>query len=269
MYGVQIAFRDFKPGLSFTEAPWVGMQHFQSFVSSTVFRRTVGNTILLSAYQFLLGFWPPVVFALLLNQLRNGPFKRLLQNASYMPYFISTVVMVGMLNAFLSPNSGIINQFIRMLGGKSQPFISSPAYFRSVYILSGIWQGMGWGAIVYLAALAGVSPDFYEAATIDGASRMQKILHVDIPCIMPTIIIMMIMAVGNLMSVGFEKALLMQQNTNLSTSEIIATYTYKVGLLSADYSSSAAIGLFNSVINFALLLATNTIAKKLADISLW
>ncbi len=269
MYGIRIAFTDYKTGMSIAEAPWVGLEKFTTFFESKMFSRSIINTVLLSVYQLAAGFLPPIFFALLLNQVRSGPFKKLVQNVSYMPNFISTVVLVGMLNAFLSTQSGIVNQLIVKMGGSAKAFLTKAKYFRGVYVLSGVWQGTGWGAIVYLAALSGVNPEYYEAATIDGASRMQKIWHVDIPSILPTIIILLILNVGNILSVGFEKALLMQQGSNLKTSEIISTYVYKVGLVNADYASSTAIGLMNSVVNFVMLVVTNFIAKRVSGTGLW
>lgn len=269
MYGIRIAFTDYKTGMKIAEAPWVGFEKFTTFFASKMFLTSVTNTVLLSVYQLLAGFLPPIIFALMLNQIRNGPFKKLVQNVSYMPNFISTVVLVGMLNAFLSTQSGIINQLIERLGGRSQAFLTKAKFFRGVYVISGVWQGTGWGAIVYLAALSGVNPEYYEAATLDGASRLQKIWDVDIPCILPTIIILLILNVGNILSVGFEKALLMQQGSNLKTSEIISTYVYKVGLVNADYASSTAIGLMNSVVNFFMLIVTNFIAKRVSGTGLW
>lgn len=269
MYGIRIAFTNYKPGMAISQAPWVGLKNITDFVGSRMFWRSINNTVILSLYSICVGFLPPIFFALMLNQVKSSHFKKLVQNISYMPNFISVVVLVGMINAFFSSGSGIINQLIKIAGGSSVPFLTKAQYFRSLYVGSGVWQGMGWGAIVYLAALSGINPEFYEAATIDGATRFQKIGHIEIPSILPTVIILFILTVGNFMSVGFEKVLLMQQNTNLSTSEILSTYVYKVGLLNADYSQSTAINLFNSLINFCLLVLANGIAKRLSEVSLW
>jgi len=270
IYGVQIAFRDYKAGMSFTQAPWVGFKYFQMFLfENPLALRTIVNTLLISVYQIILSFPIPILFALMLNQLQKKGFKRFTQMVSYAPYFISTVVAVGLLNAFFAQGTGIFNIIRELLGLEKLPFMTDASWFRTIYIGSNIWQSVGWNSIIYIAALAGIDQEVYEAAMIDGASRFQRILRIELPALLPTIIILLIMNVGSLMGVGFEKIFLMQTNTNLSVSEVISTYTYKIGLLNANYSYSAAIGLFNSVVNFMLLAAVNFIAKKTAEISIW
>jgi len=270
IYGVQIAFRDYKTGMTFTQAPWVGFKYFQMFLfENPLALRTIVNTLLISVYQIILSFPIPILFALMLNQLQKKGFKRFTQMVSYAPYFISTVVAVGLLNAFFAQGTGIFNIIRELLGLEKLPFMTDASWFRTIYIGSNIWQSVGWNSIIYIAALAGIDQEVYEAAMIDGASRFQRILRIELPALLPTIIILLIMNVGSLMGVGFEKIFLMQTNTNLSVSEVISTYTYKIGLLNANYSYSAAIGLFNSVVNFMLLAAVNFIAKKTAEISIW
>ena len=269
MYGVQIAFRNFVPTLGIIGSPWVGMRHFSRFISGPHFVRLLRNTLGLSVYALVVGFPAPIILALLVNEVRVTWFKKTVQTITYAPNFISMVVMVGMLISFLSPSTGIINRLIVLFGGTKISFFARPEWFRTTYVLSGVWQRTGWGSIIYLAALAGIDPQLHEAATIDGASRLQRIFHINLPGIAPTIIILLILNVGNIMQVGFEKAYLMQTALNLETSEIIATYVYKVGILGTQFSYTAAVGLFDSVINFALLVAVNAIAKRVSETSLW
>jgi putative aldouronate transport system permease protein len=269
MYGIIIAFKDFMANLGITGSPWAGLKYFKMFFQSQMFGITLKNTLLVSVYSLLWGFPIPILFALLLNQLKNQHFKKFVQTVSFAPYFISTVVLVSMLNIFLAPTSGFINNIIVMLGGHSVNFMALASWFRTVYVVSGIWQGMGFNAIIYIAALAGVSPELHEAAIVDGASRLHRIWYIDLPSISPTIIIMLILAIGNLMSVGYDKAFLMQQGMNLPVSEIISTYVYKVGLLNAQYSFATAIGIFNSVINFVLLITANFLSRRFSETSLW
>lgn len=269
MYGVIIAFKDFNASLGIMGSNWVGLKYFKMFFESAMFSKTFFNTLKLSIYSLAFGFPIPIIFALFLNQIKLPRFKRFIQTTTYAPYFISTVVMVSMLNLYLAPTSGFVNNAITMFGGKSINFMIRAEWFRTVYITSGIWQTMGWSAIIYIAALTGISPDLYEAAVMDGASTLKRIWYIDIPGIMPTIIIMLILSVGNLMSVGYEKTFLMQQGMNLPVSEIISTYVYKVGLLNAQYSYATAIGVFNSIINCVLIVVTNTLSKKYTDTSLF
>jgi putative aldouronate transport system permease protein len=268
MYGVQIAFKDFYANLGITGSPWVGFEHFERFFSSFYFWRLLENTVVLGLYHLLL-FPLPIIFALALNELKDGIYKKLSQTLTYAPHFISTVVVVGMLVAFLDPVTGLVNNVITAFGGEPISFLTSPEWFRHVYVWSGEWQTLGWGAIIYLAALSGVNPELHEAATIDGASRLQRIIHINIPSILPVIVVMFILEIGNFMSVGFEKVLLMQNSLNAETSNIIQTFVYDTGLLQGQYSYGAAVGLFDSVINIILLVSANWIARKVSNNSLW
>jgi putative aldouronate transport system permease protein len=269
IYGLQMAFRDFLPTKGFAGSPWIGLAHFKRFFNSYYFPLLVRNTIVLTFYQLAVSFPFPIVLALLLNQLPSRRYRRIIQTVTYAPHFISTVVIVGMLLIFLSPRNGIVNIAIKALGGTPIFFIAKPGWFRTIYVFSGVWQNAGWASIIYLAALAGINPELHEAAIVDGANKIQRIRHIDIPGIVPTMIILLILRVGRIMSIGFEKAYLMQNSLNSVTSEIIATYVYKVGLLGAQYSFSAAVGFFNSIINFLLLVIVNKISKKVSAISLW
>ncbi|WP_246552276.1 ABC transporter permease [Vallitalea pronyensis] len=269
MYGIQIAFKDFRPIDGITGSPWVGIKYFERFFKSYQFWRVLRNTLLLSVFQLAAGFPVPIIMALLLNQVKNMKFKKLVQTVTYAPHFISIVVLVGMLNVFLSPSTGLVNHVIRLFGGEAVYFIGKPEYFRTIFVASGIWQNAGWGTIIYLAALAGVGPELYEAAKVDGASKLQIIRHVDVPSIAPTIIILLIMNLGRIMNVGFQKAFLLQNPLNAETSEIIQTYMYKVGLLQMEFEYSTAVSLFNTLINVVLLLTANRIAKKFSENSLW
>lgn len=269
MYGVQIAFKDFKPTLGIAGSPWVGLEHFQRFFNAYPFWSLLRNTIGLSLYGMAVGFPIPIALALLLNHSNGRAFKRFVQTVTYAPHFVSTVVVVGMLALFLSPRSGMVNQWIVWLGGDPVFFLGSPEWFKTLHVLSGVWQGAGWGAIIYLAALAGVDRGLHEAAVMDGASKLQRIRHIDLPSIMPTVVIVLILQLGGIMSVGFEKTLLMQNSLNLDSSEVISTYVYKTGLLGTRYSYSAPVGLFDSAINFVLLVTVNRLARKLTETSLW
>lgn len=269
MYGVQIAFKDFRAVDGIWGSPWVGLKHFQRFFASSQFWPVLRNTVCLSLMQILIGFPVPVLLAILLNQVRNKSFRKFVQSVVYCPHFISIVVLAGMLYIFLSPRNGIINSLIELLGGEPIFFLGGTKYFRMTFVLSGIWQNAGWSAIIYIAALAGISPDLYEAAQVDGASKWQRVRHIDLPGILPTIVMMLILEMGKVMNLGFQKAYLLQNAQNLPVSEIISTYIYKVGLLNAQYSYSAAINLFNNLVNIILLVLVNQIAKKLTDNSLW
>jgi putative aldouronate transport system permease protein len=274
MYGVQIAFKKFVPAAGIAGSEWVGFRHFVTFFNSYQFLRVLNNTIALSVLQLAISFPLPIVLALMLNQARWPRFKKVSQTVVYAPHFISTVVLVSMISVFFSLRTGLVNNVIAMLGGARIDFLAEPSYFRPLYILSGIWQSTGYGSVIFLAALANVSPDLHEAAVVDGASKLQRILHIDIPAIMPTAIILLIINTGRMMSIGFEKAFLMQNARNFSTSEIISTYVYKVGLLRVQYDYAASIDLFNSVINFLLIIMVNYIANRatestFGETSLW
>lgn len=274
MYGVLIAFKNFKPikgiwGSPFTSA--YGMAHFIRFFNLDVFWTLLRNTLSLSIYSLLAGFPLPIILALLLN---SGKYKRLTKTTqliTYAPHFISTVVMVGMLNVIFSPRMGIISQLVNKLGMMDGPLmvLASEGSFPHLYVLSGVWQNIGWGSIIYLAALSSVPQELHEAAIVDGATRFQRILKIDIPTIMPTMVIQLILNCGHILGVGFEKAFLMQNSLNIGTSEIISTYVYKLGVVNAQYSFSAAVGLFNSVVNFIMLLLVNRAAKAFNETSLF
>ena len=269
MYGVQIAFKNYLPSRGILGSPWVGLEHFMRFFRSYNFWDLIKNTLGLSIYQLVASFPAPIIFALLLNEVKNAKFKKTVQMVTYAPHFISTVVMVGMLSIFLSPQNGLINQLIVLFGGEPIAFLSKPQYFKTIYVLSGIWQTLGWSSIIYTAALAGIDPQLHEAATVDGASKLKRIWHIDIHGIMPTMIIMLIMNTGSIMNIGFEKVFLLQNDLNIVSSDVISTYVYRAGLIGGEYSFSAAVGLFNSVINCILLVSVNAISKRVSETSLW
>lgn len=268
MYGVIIAFKDFKPALGIMDSPWVGFKYFEKFFHSYQFTVTIKNTVFISLYSFVT-FPLPIIFAILVNQLRQNRFKRVFQTITYMPHFISTIVIVGLMMILLSPGSGLIGNIYRLFGTEAPNLMGSASMFSSLYVWSDVWQHTGWDSIIYLAALSSVSPSLYEAATVDGASRWQKIRYIDIPMLIPTAVTLLILRIGGLLGVGFEKAYLLQNNLNIGGSEVISTYVYKIGLLSSQYSFSAAINLFNTVINFTLLILVNWISKKYSENSLW
>lgn len=263
MYGIQIAFRDYKPARGFFGSKWVGWDWFERFFTAPTFRRMIINTVKLSLYSLLWSFPVPIILALAINQLRFHKYKRVVQTVLYAPHFISIMVVCGMIRIFLSPYGGLINLLI----GKQVDFMTLPEAFRTIYIASGIWQDAGWGTIIYLATLSAVDPGLYEAAKIDGASMWQRIRVIDIPELIPMIVLQLIMAASGLMSVGFEKVFLLQTQLNKATSDVIAVYVYEQGIVDHAYSYSTAIGLFNTVINIILLVVVNKIAKKAADVS--
>ncbi len=269
MYGVQIAFKDFNPARGILHSQWIGLDNFTRFFSSYYFLDLLWNTASISLLSLLVAFPVPIILAILIHEIQSDRFKKIVQNVTYIPHFISLVVIVGMLQLFLDPKTGIINIFIQSAGGKAIPFLTEGAWFKPLLIGSNIWQNMGFQSIIYVAALSGVNPQLYEAAKMDGASRMRRILHVSIPGILPTIIILMILDVGHFMNVGFEKILLMQNSLNMTSSDVISTFVYRNGIQKGDYGYSSAIGLFNSLINFTLLLLVNRYARKKAETSLW
>jgi multiple sugar transport system permease protein/putative aldouronate transport system permease protein len=271
IYGAQIAFKNFRITEGIWGSPWVGFEHFKRFFNSYEFERLIGNTLALSIYSLLAGFPFPIILALLLNYVNNERFKKTVQMVTYAPNFISTVVLVGMIMQFLSPQIGIVNNILEALGMERIHFMAKPEYFRHIYVWSGVWQTTGFSSIIYIAALAAIDPQLHEAAIVDGATKVQRIWHIDLPGIMPTAIILLILNSGNILRVGFEKALLMQTPLNLRTAEVIDTYVYKIGLASptVNYSYPAAIGLFQSVIGFILLVLVNNIAKRVSETSLW
>lgn len=268
MYGLQIAFRDFRPLKGITGSDWVGLQWFEKFLTNPDFKEIFMNTIVLSLYSLVVGFPLPIIFALALNAVRGKKFKKVVQNVSYMPHFISLTVAVSIVNMVLSPVNGIYGSLYSLFGGSGYPvdFRSTAGAFRHIYVWSGIWQGLGWGSIIYLSALSAVSPELHEAAKIDGASRFKRVLYVDFPTIVPTAAIMLIMRCGSIIGVGFEKAYLMQTNLNLGTSEVISTYVYKNGMKNfRNFSYGTAVSLFETVLNLILLIAANKLSKRLSD----
>lgn len=269
LYGIQIAFRNYNAKLGFWDSPWVGLYHFQRFFDSPYFISTIKNTLVLGVYTLIAGFPIPIILALLLNSFRHKRYRKLIQTITYAPNFISTVVMCGMLLLFLSPSVGIINNIIELFGGKSINFMADKSYWRHIYVWSGIWQTMGWSSVIYFAALAGISPELHEAAVMDGATKFQLVKFIDFPSILPTATILLILNCGNILSIGFEKVFLLQNDLNLSVSQVISTYTYQVGLIDNNISYSTAIGLFNSIINAILLITVNKASNKLSGVSLW
>ena len=271
MYGLQIAFKTFKIRQGIWGSPWANPWYYQfdRLFSTSLLRTALTNTLMLSAYSLLFGFLPPIILALMLNQVGNLRFKKFVQTVSYAPHFISVVVMVSMLFCMFSTTNGIITRLLGLLGLGPYPVTSEAKYFRGLYVGSDIWQNMGFSAIIYIAALAGISPELHEAAVIDGANKAQRIWHVDIPGILPTITILLILRSGSIMNVGFQKVYLMQTSLNLSKSEILSTYVYKVGLENGDFSFSTAVSMFNSVVNFILIISVNAITRRLSETSLW
>ena len=269
MYGIIIAFKDYKANLGILGSPWAGLKYFRQFFETDIAFTSIVNTIRISGFSLLFSFPIPILFALMLNQISSSKVRKFLQSVSFMPYFISAVVLVGMLNIILSPTTGFVNVFLNHFGMGGKMFMTREEYFLPIYILSGIWQSMGFNAIVYIAALTTIDTALYEAATIDGASKFKQILYIEIPSILPTIIVMFILATGNMLSVGYEKVYLMQSSLNLSVSEVVSTYVYKVGIQSAQFSFATAVGLFNSVANFLIIFVTNAISRRISDISLF
>lgn len=271
MYGVQIAFKNYNVVDGITGSPWVGLEHFERFLDSYLFWPIIKNTVILHTYELIATFPLPIILALALNMVRRRWFKRSVQMITYAPHFISTVVVVGMLFLLFDPRIGLFNQFLGLFGIGPTDLMGDPDMFRHLYVWSGAWQQLGFAAIIYLAALAGVDPELHEAAVVDGASKLQRIWHIDLPAILPVATILMILNIGAMLSVGFEKVFLMQNPLNLGTSEVISTYVYKVGLAAAvpQYSYAAAIGLFNSVVSLILLVLANSAARRITRSSLW
>lgn len=271
MYGAQIAFKDFITTQGFGGSPWVGLKHFERFFNSHDFWRIINNTVILSVYSIAAGFPIPIMLALSLNYVNNHFFKKSVQMVTYAPYFISIVVMVGIILQFLSLNAGMLNAALELLGFERINFMAKPEYFAHIYVWSGIWQTTGFSCIIYLAALSSIDPSLHEAATVDGASKLHRIRHIDIPGIMPIAMILLILNMGHILDLGFEKVLLLQNPMNMRTSEIIDTYVYKVGLQSSiiDFSYASAIGLFKSMVGLILIVTVNKMAQKMNQATLW
>jgi multiple sugar transport system permease protein/putative aldouronate transport system permease protein len=271
MYGAIIAFKDYNVVDGILGSRWVGFKHFERFVESYQFWRLIKNTLILHMYELVATFWLPILLALGLNMARRRWYRRSVQLITYAPHFISTVVVVGLIVVIVDPNSGVLNQFLGVFGIGPIDVLSNPDYFRHLYVWSGAWQTMGFSAIIYLAALTSVSPELHEAAIVDGASRLRRVWHIDLPAIRPVAVILLILNIGSIMSVGFEKVLLLQNTLNLQTSEVIDTYVYKLGFASQvpQFSYASAIGLFRSLVGLVLLVVANSLARKFAKSSLW
>lgn len=269
LYGIQIAFKDYKGALGIAGSRWVGLRHFKSFLTGYNFVTLMRNTFAISIYQLAVGFPIPIILALMLNEIRFPRYKKAVQTILYAPHFISMVVMVGIIITMFSPSIGVINTIRARMGLERVYYMALPSAFRHLYVWSGVWQGMGWSAVIYISALSAVDPELHEAARIDGASRFQRVLYINLPTIQPTITILFIMSVGSLASVGYEKIYLLQNDLNVGVSEVISTYVYKRGIQNTNYSFSTAVGLFNNVINIVLLLGANAISRKVSQTSLF
>ena len=269
MGGVIMAFQRYSPALGFFKSPWVGFDNFIQFFNSYQFSITIKNTFVLSIYGMVVGFPLSMGLALMCNQMRTKMFKKVFQVVTYLPHFISTMVMCGLILIFLSPSSGIMANLFRLIGKEAPNVMASASAFSHVYVWSDVWQHLGWDSIIYLAALSSVDPSHYEAATLDGASTLQKIWYIDIPMLMPTVMTMLILRAGSILGIGFEKVFLLQNTTNMAASEILSTYVYKMGIQNMNYSLSAAIGLFNTLVNIVVLLIVNYVSKKVTDTSIF
>ena len=265
MYGIQIAFRNFKPVKGIWGSSWVGLDNFERFFSSKQFFTILKNTLVLSVYEIAVTFPIPIIMALVLNQLKYTRFKKVYQVVTYLPHFISMVVLIGIVKILLSPSIGIMGAVADLFHTQAPNLMGESRAFRTIYVLSGLWQNAGWDSIIFIAALAGIDPNLYEAASVDGATKWQKIIHIDIPSIIPTCVIMLILRIGSIMNIGFEKVYLLQNSLNMGVSDVIATYTYRIGIVKYQYSLSAAVGLFNTLVNVILLVAANKISRKLSN----
>ena len=269
MAGLVIAFKDYGIFTGIRDSPWVGFAHFQRFFSSIYFYRLIRNTVLLNLYSILVGFPAPIILALLLNELMHPLFKRLVQTISYLPHFVSLVVIAGLIHTFLSPTTGPVNHLLKSLGLGTIDFLARPEWFRHIYVWSGVWQGVGWGSIIYLAALVGIDPTLYEVAELDGAGRLAKMRHISLPGIMPVAMIILLLSLGNLLRVGFEKVFLLYNPTTYETADVISTNVYRTGIQNGQYDYAAAVGLFNSVICLILLVVFNRLADRMGQQTLW
>ena len=269
MFGLQIAFRDYVPQMGYTRSPWVGLLYFKRFFSFYSSWKIIANTLMLSALNLLFTFPMPIILALILNEMHLLGYKKVIQTVTYAPHFLSTVVIVGMVTAFCSPSTGVVNSIIKLFGGEPIYFMAKREWFRPLYVISEVWSTMGWNSIIFLSALTDVDQEMYEAATIDGASRFQTLRRITFPSILPTVSIMLIINCGHVMSLGFEKVYLMQTDLNIDVSRVISTFVYEQGILQSQTSYASAIGLMNSVVNFILVISVNWISKKLSEVSLW
>lgn len=268
IYGITLAFKEFDISKGILGSPWVGMKYVDQFITDPYFWQVVKNTLMISIENLVISFPIPIILALMLNELRSLKFKKLVQTVSYLPHFISVVVVCGMIVSFLS-SDGIINQAVILFGGTKKAFLTNPVYFRSIYILSGIWQGAGWGSIIYLSALSSIDVQLYEASTMDGANRWKQLWNVTLPGILPTICIMFILEMGKIMNVSFQKILLLLNGSNMEVADVISTYVYRRGIVGADFSYSTGVGLFQSLIGMIFLLSANAIIRKVNENSLW
>ena len=268
MYGLVIAFKQYKPGMDIWACQWVGLKYFKQFLTDYSFKRLITNTLGISVYSLVAGFFPPIILAVALNECRHKYFTKTVQTVTYMPHFLSTVVITSILTHLLS-YGGALNTLVKAMGGTPRNYLSEPSYLKSIYVWSGIWQSQGYNSIMYLAALAGISPELQEAAYVDGANIWQRIWHVDLPGIIPTAIILLILNTASVLNVGYEKVYLLQNSLNMSASDVISTYVYRVGLVDMNYSFSTAVNLFQSVISLLLMAIVNSIARKASDYSLW
>lgn len=269
MGGVLLAFKNYSIRKGIIRSPWVGFEHFENFLTSPLFITLLRNTLILSLYTFAVGFIIPIILALFINEITRPLFKKAVQMITFFPYLISVVVVAGMILQFLHPNGGLVNNIIRLFGGTPVDFMGKPEYFRHIYVWTDAWQRAGYGAVIYIAALAGIDPQLSESAILDGVTRIKRVQYIDLPTIAPTVTIMLLLGIGGIMSIGYEKTFLLQNTLNLDVSELISTYIYKRGLVNFEFSYSTAIGLFNSVVNLALLITANTISKRVSQNSLW
>ncbi|MEN6316113.1 MAG: ABC transporter permease subunit [Clostridiaceae bacterium] len=268
MYGTIIAFKDFSPGKGILGSPWAGLAHFKDFITGYYFSRTVINTVLISLYDLIFSFPAPIILALMLNEIRNNIFKRTIQTITYMPHFVSLVVICGIILEFTATD-GVINDFLVFFGAERTSLMQRPDLFRTIYIVSGIWQQVGWGTIIYLAAISGIDMELYEACTIDGGGRLRQLIHITLPGISSTIVILLILRMGSIMNVGFEKIILLYSPATYQTADVISSFVYRKGLQEFSFSYSAAVGLFNSAVDFFLVISANWISRKVNETSLW
>lgn len=268
MYGIIIAFKQFTPRKGILGSPWVGFKYFKEFFTSPFVFRLIRNTVMINFWNLVFAFPLPIIFALLLNEVRNNFYKRTVQTITYMPYFVSLVVVCGMIVDFTA-SDGVVGEFIRIMGGTPKNLLAEPKYFRTIYVVSELWQRLGWDSIIFLAALTGINPELYEAARIDGAGKFKQTIHVTIPGIMPTIAILLILRVGSLMSLGFEKVILLYNPLIYETADVISSYVYRKGIVESNFSFATAVGVFNSVVNFVLVILANKVSAKITEVSLW
>jgi putative aldouronate transport system permease protein len=268
MYGLLLAFKDFKIAKGILWSPWVGLKYFREFLSNPYSYKLIRNTVLLRLYQIVFGFPAPIILALLLNELRSNRFKRFVQTTSYLPHFISLVVVCGMIVTFLA-SDGIVNRIVKFFGGQPFPWLMAPEWFRWIYVGSGIWQDAGWASIIYLAALTAIDPMLYEAAVVDGANRWQRMIHITLPGIAPTLTIMFLLRMGTILTIGYQKILLLYTGATYETADVLGTYIYRRGLLGADFSYATAVGLFQNAVGLLFVVGSNAIAKRVGETSLW